>query len=451
MATFDAYTADAGVTLTKSVTAAGASVGDLTGATITCRVTNPSGVVENWNTGWTGLTASRVQFVIPSAAYFDEVGTWEWRIQYTLGGVVQSLDPITLLVGQGGTPSGSVPAAGVTLTRNVGAQDAALLTFVDADAETGRTEPLVEIQDSNAGTGPGLKIERTSSDGQAPPLILENESFDLNGQVLLATLDEGVVTPIIRKNQTLADGILEIIWGMVGHANAHYGNVSILRNTLTLDDQPFFRLIPAWTLGGTNIDMKGESDGATYDRWSLLFGRDTDRRVNITCPDSTPGYLQLGMVGIEVHPDQSMARSMFRVRYDSEDLEELKYHANYSSSGAIRTTQAFTSTLATPATAWSYTINGSRAYAVRVRAVGRKSDGTQRAVIDAQCCAYNTGAGAVIEGQAEVFAARSDATWVAQFAVSGNSLLFNVSGNTGAAETVYWAMQVEYQSIGTAA
>lgn len=109
MATYDAHVADAGTTIgPKTLRVAGVAVGSLVGATFVVRVTNPSGVVESWTAGFTGGAAGALTFVTPTNAYWDEVGTWTWDVQYTLGGVVATCDPITLSVG----PSGSAPGAG---------------------------------------------------------------------------------------------------------------------------------------------------------------------------------------------------------------------------------------------------------------------------------------------------------------------------------------------------
>lgn len=107
MTTYDAHVADSGTTITKTLHVGGVALGTLTGATFTVRVTNPSGVVENWTAGFTGGAAGLLTFVTPNSSYWDEVGTWEWLVRYTLGGVSQTCDPIVLTVGA----SGSVPGA----------------------------------------------------------------------------------------------------------------------------------------------------------------------------------------------------------------------------------------------------------------------------------------------------------------------------------------------------
>lgn len=107
MTTYDAHVGDSGTTISSTLTVAGEDLGDLTGATVSVRVTNPSGVVETWNAGFTPGAAGRLDFVTPNSAYWDEVGTWQWDVQYTLGGVTQTCDPILFSVGPSGTAPGS--------------------------------------------------------------------------------------------------------------------------------------------------------------------------------------------------------------------------------------------------------------------------------------------------------------------------------------------------------
>lgn len=123
MATYDAHVADVLTTITKTLRIGGAALGTLTGATFVVKATNPSGVVESWTTGFTGGAAGLLTFVTPTSAYWDEVGTWTWDVQYTLGGVTATCDPITLSVGPSGAPPGTSgpPPSSVVNVRGYGA------------------------------------------------------------------------------------------------------------------------------------------------------------------------------------------------------------------------------------------------------------------------------------------------------------------------------------------
>lgn len=132
MATYDFSVGDYGGSRTWTVTHRGSTVGNLTGMTVNaCKVTNPSGVVEDWTAGFTGGASSTVAFAPPSSSYFDEVGTWTFDIRYTLGSTTETLDTITLTVGpSGGTSVGSV--AGATTATGLNAQITQLATSATA-------------------------------------------------------------------------------------------------------------------------------------------------------------------------------------------------------------------------------------------------------------------------------------------------------------------------------
>lgn len=109
MATYDAHVGDVGNTIVRTLRVAGAPLGSLVGASFSVKVTAPASV-KTWTLGFTGGAGGLLTFVTPTSAYWDEVGTWTWDVQYTLGSVTATCDPITLSIGARGDGAAAIAA-----------------------------------------------------------------------------------------------------------------------------------------------------------------------------------------------------------------------------------------------------------------------------------------------------------------------------------------------------
>jgi hypothetical protein len=131
----------------------------------------------------------------------------------------------------------------------------------------------------------------------------------------------------------------------------------------------------------------------------------------------------------------------------------LKSHGDltntWAGSDAIHATAALKTTDANTATLGSVTLTDGRAYHINVRAVGRKSDGSDRAFYWRAVLAFRQGGGATIQAGTVVSLAtvESNSNWDCTIDANGNDVRVRVTGVAGT--TIYWVATIEYQSVST--
>jgi hypothetical protein len=138
---------------------------------------------------------------------------------------------------------------------------------------------------------------------------------------------------------------------------------------------------------------------------------------------------------------------------DAQDAMTLNYaDSNYlqvdgGNTGIVYAAQQSATTVdATVTTIYTLSLSDNTAYLVDAFCVARRTDAADRAAYRVTVAAYREAAGsATIQGaETDLHTAESDATWDASFAVSGNDLLFQVTG--AAAKTINWRCGFKYET-----